>query len=184
MKKRERVAEEGQKKEREGEKCPELFEQHTRARRGIQLAAGLCMLAYLPPWWKGKGEDRVQEETKASDGILRGKGGREKKRRGEGGKKKRRGGRKRKKRKTDRGNTGVERKCKRRWNRWEESRARGRRFFTEISRSKYSANAEPTSIHDFFKGAPYPFISSTLVPCGLSTAGRVDRGLKLFSHSF
>lgn len=84
MKKRERVAEEGQKKEREGERCPELFEQHTRARRGIQLAAGLCMLAYLPPWWKGKGEDRVQEETKASDGILRGKGGRGWKRREEG----------------------------------------------------------------------------------------------------
>lgn len=63
MKKRERVAEEGQKKEREGEKCPELFEQHTRARRGIQLAAGLCMLAYLPPWWKGKGCRRKQKRA-------------------------------------------------------------------------------------------------------------------------
>lgn len=181
MKKRERVAEEGQKKEREGEKCPELFEQHTRAGGYNWQLAYVCSPIFRPGG-RGRGaggnkSERWNSPWKRGEGL-------EKKRRGEGGKKKRRGGRKRKKRKTDRGNTGVERKCKRRWNRWEESRARGRRFFTEISRSKYSANAEPTSIHDFFKGAPYPFISSTLVPCGLSTAGRVDRGLKLFSHSF
>lgn len=78
------MAEQGQKRERE--KCPELFEQHTRARRGRggynwQLAY-VCSPIFRPSGRrecaKEEGvEDRVQEETKASDGILR-----EKRRRG------------------------------------------------------------------------------------------------------
>lgn len=56
MKKRERVAEEGQKKEREGEKCPELFEQHTRAGGYNWQLAYVCSPIFRPG---GRGRGRI-----------------------------------------------------------------------------------------------------------------------------
>lgn len=124
----------------------------------------------------------VQEETKASDGILRGKGGRGWKRRGEGKEVKRSG------EVAGRGKSGRQIEEIRGWK--ENVRDGGivgknRGLAAVVSSPRFLVQSTPQtrSLHPFMIfSKELPILSYLLL--SFPVAGRVDRGLKLFSHSF